>query len=180
MSSKISRYPSLSTVNLTCSEPGVIVYSAFAIAGDLGFNPLKDSLKNENGEEVMLDEPSGFELPSKGFDVKDNGYKAPAENGLDIDIEVDPNSERIELLTPFNPWNGENISGVKLLIKAYGKCTTDHISMAGPWLKYRGHLDNISNNTLTGAVNSYNKKTNNIKNQITGDYGKVPDTARGL
>lgn len=152
--------------------------AAMAIAGDLTFNPLKDKLVNENGEEVMLDPPSGIELPDKGFDVEDNGYQAPAEDGSQIDIDVDPNSDRLQLLTPFEPWDGKNITGAKLLIKAHGKCTTDHISMAGPWLRYRGHLDNISNNLLIGAVNAFNKETNKVVNQLTGEAGEVPDTAR--
>ena len=152
--------------------------AAVAIAGRLDFNPIKDSLTNENGQEVMLAEPSGYELPAAGFDVEDNGYQAPAEDGSQIEVNVNPDSERLELLTPFDPWDGKNISGMKVLIKAYGKCTTDHISMAGPWLRYRGHLDNISNNCLIGAVNAFNQKTNTVKNQLTGDYGEVPATAR--
>ena len=152
--------------------------AAVAIAGRLDFNPIKDSLTNENGQEVMLSEPSGHELPAAGFDVEDNGYQAPAEDGSQIEVNVNPDSERLELLTPFDPWDGKNISGMKVLIKAYGKCTTDHISMAGPWLRYRGHLDNISNNCLIGAVNAFNQKTNTVKNQLTGDYGEVPATAR--
>ena len=152
--------------------------TALAIAGDLGFNPLTDKLINEDGEEVMLDEPTGNELPPKGFDAEDPGYQAPAEDGSKVQVVVSPTSERLELLAPFEPWNGENIMGAKLLIKAFGKCTTDHISMAGPWLRFRGHLDNISNNMLIGAVNAYNQKTNNVKNQLTGEYDAVPATAR--
>ena len=152
--------------------------AAVAIAGRLDFNPIKDSLTNENGQEVMLSEPSGYELPAAGFDVEDNGYQAPAEDGSQIEVNVNPDSERLELLTPFSSWDGKNITGMKVLIKAYGKCTTDHISMAGPWLRYRGHLDNISNNCLIGAVNAFNQKTNTVKNQLTGDYGEVPATAR--
>ncbi|MGQ2982408.1 aconitate hydratase [Flavobacterium sp.] len=152
--------------------------TALAIAGDLGFNPLTDKLINENGEEVMLDEPTGNELPPKGFDAEDPGYQAPAEDGSKVQVVVSPTSERLELLAPFQPWDGENIMGAKLLIKAFGKCTTDHISMAGPWLRFRGHLDNISNNMLIGAVNAYNQKTNNVKNQLTGEYEAVPATAR--
>lgn len=151
--------------------------AAIAIAGRLDFNPLTDNLINENGEEVMLDEPSGWELPPKGFEVDDNGYLEPVADGSNIQINVDPKSERLQLLTPFEPI-GNEIKGAKLLIKAYGKCTTDHISMAGPWLRYRGHLDNISNNMLIGAVNSFNKKTNFVKNQLNGDYEGVPDVAR--
>ena len=152
--------------------------TAIAISGNLAFNPLKDKLVNENGEEVMLDPPTGEELPSKGFDVKDPGYQAPAEDGSNVEVVVADDSKRLELLTPFAPWDGSNITGMKLLIKAKGKCTTDHISMAGPWLRFRGHLDNISNNTLTGAVNFFNEKTDSVKNQLTGDYGPVPDVQR--
>lgn len=151
--------------------------AAIAIAGRLDFNPLTDSLINENGDEVMLDEPTGWELPPKGFEVKENGYVEPVADGSGIQITVNPNSERLELLTPFQPI-GDTIQGAKLLIKAHGKCTTDHISMAGPWLRFRGHLDNISNNCLIGAVNAYNMKTNFVKNQLNGDYGGVPDTQR--
>lgn len=152
--------------------------TAIAISGNLGFNPMTDTLTNENGEQVKLDEPQGSELPSKGFDVEDAGYLAPAEDGSGINIEVKDGSERLELLSPFSPWDGENLTGAKLLIKAHGKCTTDHISMAGPWLRYRGHLDNISNNTLTGAVNAFNMETNHVKNQLTGEYGEVPAVQR--
>ncbi|WP_397446698.1 aconitate hydratase [Polaribacter sp. R77954] len=153
------------------------ITAAIAIAGRLDFNPLKDTLINENGEEVMLDEPTGWELPPKGFDVKENGYLAPKEDGSSVEIAVNEDSERLQLLTPFEPL-GESITGAKLLIKAFGKCTTDHISMAGPWLRFRGHLDNIANNTLIGAVNAYNKKTNFVKNQLTGDYDAVPAVQR--
>ncbi len=152
--------------------------AAIAISGDLGFNPITDTLKNENGEEVKLDPPTGWELPPKGFDVEDNGYQSPAEDGSDVEVKVAPDSKRLQLLDPFAPWDGENITGMKLLIKAKGKCTTDHISMAGPWLRYRGHLDNISDNTLTGAVNFFNEATDSIKNQLTGEYGTVPGTQR--
>lgn len=152
--------------------------TAIAIAGNLGFNPMKDKLVNEQGQEVMLDEPTGDELPSKGFDVEDPGYLAPAADGSGVEVVVKEGSERLELLEPFKPWDGDNLKGAKLLIKAYGKCTTDHISMAGPWLRYRGHLDNISNNTLTGAVNAYNMETNSVKNQLTGEYGEVPAVQR--
>ncbi|MEM6524016.1 MAG: aconitate hydratase [Bacteroidota bacterium] len=152
--------------------------AAIAISGNLGFNPITDTLTNDRGEEVKLDPPVGEELPDKGFDVKDNGYQAPAEDGSDIKVVVKPDSKRLQLLEPFAPWNGKNITGAKLLIKAFGKCTTDHISMAGPWLRFRGHLDNISDNCLIGAVNAFNKETNNIKSQITGDYGPVPATQR--
>lgn len=158
------------------TSPEMVV--AVAIAGRLDFNPITDSLTNDSGDEVRLSEPTGFELPSKGFDVEDNGYEAPAEDGSSVEVVIKPDSQRLQLLTPFEPWDGKNITGMKLLIKAYGKCTTDHISMAGPWLRYRGHLDNISNNCLIGAVNAYNKETNNIVNQLTGDYSEVPAAAR--
>jgi len=151
--------------------------AAIAVAGRLDFNPLKDKLINENGQEVMFDEPTGWELPPKGFAVDDNGYLAPEADGSHVQISVKEDSERLQLLTPFTPLGG-NISNAKLLIKAFGKCTTDHISMAGPWLRFRGHLDNIANNTLIGAVNAFNKKTNFIKNQLTSDYGGVPDVQR--
>ncbi len=152
--------------------------AAIAISGRLDFNPITDTLLNKDGQEVKLNEPTGWELPPKGFDVEDNGYIEPAADGSGVDIVVNPDSERLELLSPFKPWDGENITGAKLLIKAFGKCTTDHISMAGPWLKYRGHLDNISNNCLIGAVNAYNKETNHVKSQINGEYGEVPATQR--
>jgi aconitate hydratase len=154
------------------------IVTALTIAGRLSFNPNTDTLINENGESVKLDPPSGDELPNKGFDVKDNGYQAPAEDGSSVQINVSPDSNRLQLLDSFPEWNGKNIKGLKLLIKAKGKCTTDHISMAGPWLRFRGHLDNISNNTLTGAVNFFNEKTNNVKNQLTGDYNEVPVVQR--
>ncbi|MDP5076500.1 MAG: aconitate hydratase, partial [Nonlabens sp.] len=153
------------------------ITAAIAIAGRLDFNPMTDTLINENGEEVMLDEPTGWELPPKGFEVKDDGFLAPEEDGSHVEVKVDPTSDRLQLLEPFTPI-GSDIAAAKLLIKAYGKCTTDHISMAGPWLRYRGHLDNISNNCLIGAVNAYNKQTNMVKNQLTGEVGGVPDTAR--
>ncbi|MHA7101090.1 aconitase [Roseivirga pacifica] len=152
--------------------------AAIAISGDLGFNPITDTLTNEKGEQVKLDPPVGEELPDKGFAVEDNGYQAPAEDGSGIEVIVKPDSKRLQLLDPFAPWNGENITGAKLLIKAFGKCTTDHISMAGPWLRFRGHLDNISDNCLIGAVNAFNQETNNVKNQLTGEYGPVPATQR--
>jgi len=151
--------------------------AAIAIAGRLDFNPMTDKLINENGEEVMLDEPTGWELPPKGFEVKENGYLEPKEDGSSVVVKVAEDSERLQLLTPFEPI-GDTITGAKLLIKAFGKCTTDHISMAGPWLRFRGHLDNISNNCLIGAVNAFNKKTNFVKNQLNGEYGGVPDTQR--
>jgi aconitate hydratase len=154
------------------------VVAAIAISGDLAFNPESDVLTNDKGEEVMLDEPKGWELPPDGFDVDDNGYIEPIQDGSNVEVVINPDSKRLEKLTPFQPWDGKNILGAKLLIKAFGKCTTDHISMAGPWLRYRGHLDNISNNCLIGAVNAFNKKTNLIKNQIDSEYGSVPDIQR--
>ncbi len=152
--------------------------TAMAIAGDMNFNPLTDTLINEEGKEVMLDPPSGEALPRNGYAVEDNGYIAPVNDGTKIDVIVKEDSERLQLLSPFAAWDGKDISGLKLLIKAKGKCTTDHISMAGPWLRYRGHLDNISNNMLIGGVNYFNGKTNEILNQLTGEYGEVPATAR--
>lgn len=152
--------------------------TALAIAGRLDFNPLTDSLVNEKGESVMLDEPSGMELPEKGFAVEDAGYQAPAADGSKVIVNVATDSKRLQLLEPFAAWEGTDLKGLKLLIKAKGKCTTDHISMAGPWLKFRGHLDNISNNMLIGAVNFYNEKTNSVKNQLTGAYDEVPNVQR--
>jgi aconitate hydratase len=152
--------------------------AAVAISGRLDFNPITDSLINEEGVEVRLDPPVGLELPTQGFDVEDNGYLAPLEDSSGVEVMVKPDSERLQLLTPFAPWDGQNLMGAKLLIKAHGKCTTDHISMAGPWLRFRGHLDNISNNCLIGAVNAFNQKTNFVKNQLTGEYGGVPDVQR--
>jgi aconitate hydratase len=154
------------------------IVTAFAIAGSMTFNPLKDKLVNQNGEEVMLDEPLGFNLPPKGFDVKDAGYQAPFEDGSGIVVKVDPASKRLQLLTPFEPWNGGDYNGMKLLIKAKGKCTTDHISMAGPWLRFRGHLDNISDNMLIGAVNYFGEATNKVVNQLDGNFASVPAAAR--
>lgn len=154
------------------------ITTAFAIAGDLTFNPLKDSLINEDGQAVKLDEPKGVELPPKGFAVKDAGYLAPAKDGSRVVVKIKPDSNRLQALAPFAPWDGKNLMGMKLLIKAKGKCTTDHISMAGPWLRFRGHLDNIANNTLTGALNYFNDKTDSVKNQLTGEYGPVPATQR--
>ena len=155
------------------------IVTAMAIAGNLNFNPLKDSLLSDDGVEVFLDEPFGEELPVAGFDVEDNGFLDPSEfDGNNIEIKIDQNSKRLQLLQPFEPWSGKNIKNVKLLIKAKGKCTTDHISMAGPWLFYRGHLDNISNNLLTGATNYFNNETNFVKNQISDKYEEVPASAR--
>ena len=152
--------------------------TALAISGDLTFDPTRDSLTNSKGDPIILDAPQGFDLPQNGFAVEDLGYQAPASEDSSIDVKVDPNSKRLQLLMPFEPWNGKNIAGMRLLIKAKGKCTTDHISMAGPWLRFRGHLDNISDNMLTGAVNYFNESTNFVKNQLTGDYGPVPETQR--
>ncbi len=152
--------------------------AAIAISGRLDFDPMNDTLLNEDGIEVKLDEPVGLELPPKGFAVDDNGYLAPTADGSSVDVKVAPDSERLQLLTPFEPIKDSELQGVKLLIKAHGKCTTDHISMAGPWLRYRGHLDNIANNTLIGAVNDFNKQTNFVKNQLTGEYGGVPNVQR--
>ncbi|HLT41478.1 MAG TPA: aconitate hydratase [Sphingobacteriaceae bacterium] len=154
------------------------ITTALAIAGRLSFNPLTDTLTNSKGEQVMLDEPTGLELPTKGFAVEDAGYQAPAENGENVAVVVSPTSDRLQLLDPFKPWNGQDLKGLVLLIKAKGKCTTDHISMAGPWLKYRGHLDNISNNMLIGAINFVNDKSDTVKNQLTNEYGSVPATQR--
>ena len=154
------------------------IVTALSIAGKLNFNPMTDKLINEKGEEVMLDEPRGEELPIKGFGVEDPGYAAPAENGDAITINVAPESERLQIIEPFKPWDGNDYIGLKLLIKAKGKCTTDHISMAGPWLRFRGHLDNIANNTLTGAINAFNEKPNCVLNQLNGEYAGVPDVQR--
>ena len=151
---------------------------AVALSGNLDFNPITDNLISEDGDKVVLDPPFGDELPSNGFDCEDNGYIEPPIDGSDIQIKIDPDSKRLQLLEAFSPWDGKNIYNAKLLIKAHGKCTTDHISMAGPWLRFRGHLDNISDNCLIGAVNSFNMKTNFVKNQITGEYGPVPETQR--
>ncbi|NCG44266.1 MAG: aconitate hydratase [Proteobacteria bacterium] len=154
------------------------IVTALAIAGDLGFNPLTDALINQQGESVKLDEPSGLEMPVKGYAVEDAGFQAPSADGSSIVVSVKTGSERLELLQSFTPWDGDNLMGMRLLIKAEGKCTTDHISMAGPWLRYRGHLDNISNNTLTGAMNAFNGKANSVKNQLNGSYGEVPAVQR--
>ena len=151
---------------------------AVALSGNLDFNPITDNLISEDGDKVVLDPPFGDELPSNGFDCEDNGYIEPPIDGSDIQIKIDPDSKRLQLLEAFSPWDGKNIYNAKLLIKAHGKCTTDHISMAGPWLRFRGHLDNISDNCLIGAVNTFNMKTNFVKNQITGEYGPVPETQR--
>src|SRR6185436_20512195 len=152
--------------------------TALAMAGTITFNPLKDKLRNAKGEEVFLKEPTGYELPPKGFAVEDAGYQEPAKDGSHLEVKVDPLSKRLQLLQPFPAWEGTDLLGLKLLIKAKGKCTTDHISMAGPWLKYRGHLDNISNNMLIGAINAFNMQSDSVKNQLTGEYGTVPATQR--
>jgi aconitate hydratase len=170
------RNDGLASTHAFVASPEIV--TAFAIAGDLTFNPLADKLMNENGEWVRLDEPTGMELPPKGFSVDDPGYQAPAKDGNKIQVVVKSDSQRLQLLEPFSAWEGTDLSGLLLLIKAKGKCTTDHISMAGPWLKFRGHLDNISNNMLIGAVNFFNEKTDLVKNQLTGEYGPVPATAR--
>ena len=154
------------------------IVTAFALAGDLTFNPLTDTLLNEDGQQVKLDEPTGFELPPNGFSVEDAGYQAPAVDPSNVQILVSPDSQRLQLLEPFKAWEGTDIKGLRLLIKARGKCTTDHISMAGPWLKFRGHLDNISNNMLIGALNFFNDSTDKVKNELTSEYGPVPATAR--
>lgn len=154
------------------------IVTALAIAGDLTFNPMTDFLTNDKGEKIKLAEPKGPEMPPQGFAVEDAGYQAPAADGSSVRIEVSPTSDRLQLLDPFAAWEGIDLKGLKLLIKAKGKCTTDHISMAGPWLKYRGHLDNISNNMLIGAVNFFNEKTDNVKNQLTSEYGSVPAVQR--
>jgi aconitate hydratase len=170
------RNDGLASTHAFVASPEVV--TAMAIAGTIAFNPLTDSLKNDRGEEVRLKEPIGYELPPKGFDVEDPGYQAPATDGSKVEVKVSPESNRLQLLAPFAAWEGTDLKGLKLLIKAKGKCTTDHISMAGPWLKFRGHLDNISNNMLIGAINYFNDKTDSVKNQLTGEYGPVPATQR--
>lgn len=170
------RNDGLASTHAFVASPEVV--TAMAMAGTIAFNPLTDSLKNDKGEDVKLSEPHGYELPPKGFEVDDPGYQQPAEDGSHVKIEVDPNSQRLQLLAPFAEWEGTDLKSLKLLIKAKGKCTTDHISMAGPWLKYRGHLDNISNNLLIGAVNYFNNQTDSVKNELTGEYGSVPATQR--
>jgi len=170
------RNDGLASTHAFVASPEIV--TAMAVAGRISFNPLTDTLVNEKGEEVKLAEPTGHELPPRGFDVDDPGYQAPAEDGSSVKVVVQPDSQRLQLLTAFAPWEGTDLLGLKLLIKAKGKCTTDHISMAGPWLKFRGHLDNISNNMLIGALNYFNDKTDSVKNQLTGEYGPVPATAR--
>jgi len=151
---------------------------AVALSGNLDFNPITDKLTSEDGKPVFLDPPIGDELPSNGFAFEDNGYVDPPQDGSNIEIIINPESKRLQVLEPFSPWNGENINNARLLIKAHGKCTTDHISMAGPWLRFRGHLDNISDNCLIGAVNHFNMETNSVKNLVTGEYAPVPQTQR--
>ncbi|MGA3014876.1 MAG: aconitase family protein, partial [Bacteroidales bacterium] len=158
------------------ASPEIVM--ALTLAGNLHFNPLKDKLVNKQGQQVFLEEPAGVELPPKGFDVEDTGYLAPPDNPEDIAITIESDSQRLQLLEPFKSWNGKDITGMRLLIKAKGKCTTDHISMAGPWLRFRGHLDNISDNLLMGAVNFFNEKTNSVRNAETGEYGEVSKIAR--
>lgn len=170
------RNDGLASTHAFVASPEIV--TAYAIAGRLSFNPMRDKLVNEKGENVMLDEPRGFELPPHGFSVEDAGYQPPAEDGTGVSVLVSPSSQRLQLLDPFPFWEGTDLTNLRLLIKVKGKCTTDHISMAGPWLKYRGHLDNISNNMLIGAVNYFNNQTDTVKDQITGDYGPVPATAR--
>jgi aconitate hydratase len=170
------RNDGLASTHAFVASPEIV--TAMAIAGSISFNPLKDKLKNAKGEEFLLKEPVGFELPPKGFAVEDAGYQAPAKDGSQVQVKVASDSKRLQLLEPFAAWEGVDLKGLKLLIKAKGKCTTDHISMAGPWLKFRGHLDNISNNMLIGAINYFNDKTDSVKNQLTGEYGAVPATQR--
>jgi aconitate hydratase len=170
------RNDGLASTHAFVASPEVV--TAMAIAGTIAFNPITDTIKTDEGEEVLLNEPVGYELPPKGFAVDDPGFQAPAEDGSSVQVVVDPNSQRLQLLAPFAKWEGTDLKSLKLLIKAKGKCTTDHISMAGPWLKFRGHLDNISNNLLIGAVNYFNNQTDSVKNQLTGEYGSVPATQR--
>lgn len=170
------RNDGLASTHAFVASPEIV--TALAMAGTIAFNPLTDTLKNENGEEVKLNEPVGHELPPKGFEVEDAGYQEPAQDGSSVEVIVKPDSQRLQLLEPFPAWEGTDLKGLKLLIKAKGKCTTDHISMAGPWLRYRGHLDNISNNLLIGAVNYFNEKTDSVKNQLTGEYDSVPKVQR--
>ncbi len=170
------RNDGLASTHAFVASPEIV--TALAMAGTISFNPLTDKLTNDKGESVMLKEPEGYELPPKGFEVDDPGYQEPAKDGSGVQVVVDPASKRLELLAPFPAWEGVDLKGLKLLIKAKGKCTTDHISMAGPWLKFRGHLDNISNNMLIGAINFFNDQTDSVKNQLTGEYGPVPATQR--
>jgi len=170
------RNDGLASTHAFVASPEIV--TALAISGKLSFNPMVDTLINEKGEAVKLDEPTGYEMPPKGFAVEDAGYQKPAEDGSNVQVVVSPTSDRLQLLAPFTAWEGTDLKGLNLLIKASGKCTTDHISMAGPWLKFRGHLDNISNNMLIGAVNAFNGETNKVKNQLSGEYGEVPAVQR--
>jgi aconitate hydratase len=170
------RNDGLASTHAFVASPEIV--TALAMAGTIAFNPLTDTLKNEKGEDVKLAEPKGFELPPLGFDVDDPGYQEPAKDGSDVQVVVKADSQRLQLLAPFPAWEGTDLTGLKLLIKAKGKCTTDHISMAGPWLRFRGHLDNISNNMLIGAVNFFNDQTDTVKSQVSGEYGPVPATQR--
>jgi aconitate hydratase len=170
------RNDGLASTHAFVASPEVV--TALAMAGTIAFNPLTDSLRNEKGEDVKLSEPTGYELPPKGFAVDDPGYQAPAEDGSQLQVVVKADSSRLQLLAPFPEWEGTDIEGLRLLIKAKGKCTTDHISMAGPWLRFRGHLDNISNNMLIGAINYFNDRTDSVKSQVSGEYGPVPATQR--
>jgi aconitate hydratase len=170
------RNDGLASTHAFVASPEIV--TALAMAGTITFNPLTDTIRNEKGEDVRLKEPTGFELPPRGFEVDDPGYIPPAEDGSQVQVVVKADSLRLQLLAPFPAWEGTDLFGLKLLIKAKGKCTTDHISMAGPWLKFRGHLDNISNNMLIGAINYFNDKTDSVKSQITGEYGPVPATQR--
>jgi aconitate hydratase len=170
------RNDGLASTHAFVASPEVV--TALAMAGTIAFNPLTDTLRNDKGEDVKLSEPQGFELPPLGFDVQDAGYQSPAQDGSDVQVVVKADSQRLQLLAPFPDWEGTDLTGLKLLIKAKGKCTTDHISMAGPWLKYRGHLDNISNNMLIGAINFFNDKTDAVKSQVSGEYGPVPAVQR--
>jgi aconitate hydratase len=154
------------------------IVTALSLAGDMTFNPLTDKLENEKGEMVMLDPPTGVELPPRGFDVGDAGFQAPIADGSGVEVKVNPASDRIQLLKPFTPITKDGLTGMRLLIKAKGKCTTDHISMAGPWLKYRGHLENISNNCYIGAINAYNDQANQVLNMVSGEYMAVPESAK--
>ena len=170
------RNDGLASTHAFVASPEIV--TALAMAGTIAFNPITDTLKNDKGEEVKLAEPKGFELPPQGFAVDDPGYQAPAKDGSNVQVVVKADSQRLQLLSPFPEWEDTDLTGLKLLIKAKGKCTTDHISMAGPWLKFRGHLDNISNNMLIGAINFFNDQTDSVKSQVSGEYGPVPATQR--
>lgn len=148
-----------------------------AFAGSLSFNPLTDSLKGADGKEFKFSDPSGNELPPRGYDPGENTFQAPPEDRASVQVAIDPKSDRLQFLAPFKKWDGQDPTDMPVLIKAKGKCTTDHISAGGPWLKYRGHLQNISQNCLIGAINSENGKANEIQNVLTGEWGTVPQTA---